>query len=83
MFILFQIVDQSVNVKKGEKMPQDKKDNKNIILVSVIIGTFLIFMLGIVIYTTSKVANCSSGKKLRKVCLLNVPTQSKHDYKYT
>lgn len=54
-------------------MQKDKKDNKNIILVTVIIAVFLIFMLGTVIYVTSQVANCSSGKKLRKVCTLTLP----------
>jgi len=49
-------------------MAQKKKDNKNMLLVSIIIGVFLIFMLGTVIYVTSQVANCSSGKKLRKQC---------------
>jgi len=51
-----------------DKMIHDKKDNKNIILVVVIIGLFLIFMLGSAVYTTSKVMNCSSGKKLRNAC---------------
>jgi len=47
-------------------MAKNKKENKNIILVTVIIATFLIFMLGTVIYTTNKVANCSSGKNWEK-----------------
>jgi len=51
-----------------EKMIHDNKDNKNVILVVVIIGLFLIFMLGSAVYTTSKVMNCSSGKKLRNAC---------------
>ncbi len=54
-------------------MPQEKKDNKNIVLVTVIIAAFLIFMLDTVIYVTSQVANCSSGKNLRKVCTLTLP----------
>ena len=49
-------------------MIHDKKDNKNVILVVVIIGLFLIFMLGSAVYTTSKIMNCSSGKKLRNAC---------------
>ena len=55
-------------IPKGKKLAQDKKDNKNIILVSMIIGLFLIFMLGSAVYTTSKVMNCSSAKKLRDAC---------------
>jgi len=58
-------------------MSQDKKDNKNIILVAVIIGVFLIFMLGTVIYTVKKIGNCSSGKKLREVCTLTLPDNGK------
>ncbi|MCD6212782.1 MAG: hypothetical protein J7J02_07345 [Sulfurovum sp.] len=60
-------------------MPKDKKDNKNIILVAVIIAAFLVFMLGTVIYTTNQVANCSSGKKLRKVCTLMLPKDIDHE----
>jgi len=47
-----------------------KKDNsnKNIFLVSILIGIMLVFMLGAVIYVTSQVANCSSVKKARKIC---------------
>ena len=64
-------------------MQKDKKDNKNIILVAVIIGTFLIFMLGTVIYVTSQVSNCSSGKKLRKICTLIQSDKSENNYKYS
>ncbi|MDY0402434.1 hypothetical protein [Sulfurovum sp.] len=45
-----------------------KKDNKNIIFVSVFIGAMLIWMLGTVIYVTNDVANCSSAKKLDNAC---------------
>ncbi len=38
---------------KGEKIPQKAKDHKNIILVTVIIATFLTFMMGSVIYISS------------------------------
>jgi hypothetical protein len=52
---------------KGDSMAADdhkKKDNKNIIFVSVFIGAMLIWMLGTVIYVTNNVANCSSAKKI-------------------
>ncbi|WP_294955475.1 hypothetical protein [Sulfurovum sp.] len=49
-------------------MPDKKKDSKNIIFVSIFIGTMLLFMLGTVMYVTSQVANCSSAKKARKLC---------------
>ncbi len=45
-----------------------KKDSKNMILVSAIIGAMLIYMLGTVIYVTNQVANCSSVKKLHNAC---------------
>ncbi len=45
-----------------------KKDNKNIIFVSLFIGTMLVYMLGTVIYVTNQVANCSSAKKLDNAC---------------
>ncbi|SFV54268.1 hypothetical protein MNB_SV-10-404 [hydrothermal vent metagenome] len=49
-------------------MPDKKKDSKNIIFVSILIGTMLLFMLGTVMYVSSQVANCSSVKKARKLC---------------
>ena len=49
-------------------MAKKDKDSKNIVFVSIFIGTMLVFMLGTVIYVTSQVANCSSVKKARKVC---------------
>ncbi|GEM_PF-2280558 len=52
-------------------MADKKRDSKNIIFVSIFIGTMLIFMLGTVIYVTSQVANCSSVKKARKMCMNN------------
>jgi len=64
-------------------MAKDKKEYKNIILVTVVIATFLIFMLGTVIYTSNKVSNCSSGKKLRKVCTLMHPAKRKNDHRYS
>ncbi len=45
------------------------KNYRNIILVSTFIGSMLVFMLATVIYVTSQVANCSSVKKARKVCM--------------
>ncbi len=50
-------------------MADKKRDSKNIIFVSIFIGTMLVFMLGTVIYVTSQVANCSSVKKARKMCM--------------
>jgi len=50
------------------KMADKKKDSKNMIFVSLFIGTMLLFMLGTVIYVTSQVANCSSAKKARNLC---------------
>ena len=47
---------------------QKKKDSKNIIFVSIFIGTMLVYMLGTVIYVTNQVANCSSAKKLDNAC---------------
>jgi hypothetical protein len=41
---------------------------RNIILVSTLIGSMLIFMLATVIYVTSQVANCSSAKKAKDLC---------------
>ena len=49
-------------------MADKKKDRKNMIFVSLFIGTMLLFMLGTVIYVTSQVANCSSAKKARNLC---------------
>ena len=49
-------------------MANKKKDSKNMIFVSLFIGTMLLFMLGTVIYVTSQVANCSSAKKARNLC---------------
>ncbi|MCF6206738.1 MAG: hypothetical protein L3J47_07615 [Sulfurovum sp.] len=45
------------------------KDYRNVILVSALIGSMLIFMLGTVIYVTSQVANCSSAKKAKNMCM--------------
>ena len=44
------------------------KAYRNIILVSTLIGSMLIFMLATVIYVTSQVANCSSAKKAKNIC---------------
>ena len=52
----------------SDKNQDKKKDNRNIILVSAIIGAMLIYMLGTVIYVTNQVANCSSSKKLDNAC---------------
>ncbi|AKF24420.1 hypothetical protein YH65_02690 [Sulfurovum lithotrophicum] len=49
-------------------MADKKKDSKNMLFVSIFIGTMLIFMVGTVIYVTSQVANCSSAKKAQKLC---------------
>lgn len=51
-----------------ESKDPKKKDGKNIIFVSLFIGTMLVYMLGTVIYVTHQVANCSSAKKLDKAC---------------
>ena len=60
---------------KGSFMPtrnsesnKKKKDNKNIIFVSIFIGTMLLYMLGTVIYVSGQVSNCSSAKKLHNIC---------------
>jgi len=45
------------------------KAYKNVILVSTLIGSMLLFMLVTVIYVTSQVANCSSAKKAKNICL--------------
>ncbi|WP_041672743.1 hypothetical protein [Sulfurovum sp. NBC37-1] len=55
-------------------MSDKKKDSRNIIFVSIFIGTMLLFMLGTVIYVTSQVVNCSSAKKARKLCCENKKT---------
>jgi len=55
-------------ISKGYKM----KNSKNIIFVSLFIGTMLVFMLGTVIYVTSQVTNCSSAKKVKKICYQNI-----------
>ena len=39
------------------------KAYKNVILVSTLIGSMLLFMIVTVIYVSSQVANCSSAKK--------------------
>jgi len=44
------------------------KAYRNIILVSTLIGSMLVFMLATVIYVTSQVANCSSAKKAKNMC---------------
>jgi len=50
------------------------KDYRNVILVSTFIGSMLLFMLATVIYVTSQVANCSSVKKARNMCMNNNKT---------
>jgi hypothetical protein len=47
-----------------------KKDSKNMLFVSLFIGSMILFMFGTVVYVTGKVANCSSVKKVRKVCMI-------------
>jgi len=47
-----------------------KKESKNILFVSLFIGSMMLFMFGTAIYVTGKVANCSSVKKARKVCMI-------------
>jgi len=49
-------------------MAKKKKDGKNIMFVSIFIGIMLLFMVGTVVYVTGQVANCSSVKKVRKMC---------------
>lgn len=51
------------------KNNHEKKDNKNILLVTILIATMLIFMLVTVVYVSNQVANCSSVKKARNMCL--------------
>ena len=52
-------------------MKKEPKENKNILFVSLFIGAMLIFMVGTVIYVVSQVANCSSAKKVKKICYQN------------
>ena len=49
-------------------MAKKNKERKNIVFVTIFIGTMLLFMFGTVAYVTSQVANCSSVKKVRKMC---------------
>jgi len=51
-------------------MGKNPQENKNIILVTLLIGIMMIFMIGSVIYVTSQVANCSSAKKAKKLCIV-------------
>jgi uncharacterized membrane protein YciS (DUF1049 family) len=44
------------------------KAYKNVILVSTLIGSMLLFMIVTVIYVSSQVANCSSAKKVKNIC---------------
>jgi hypothetical protein len=60
--------DKSMSDKNQDKNHDKKKDNRNIILVSTLIGAMLIYMLGTVVYVTNQVANCSSAKKLDNAC---------------
>jgi len=52
-----------------DKNNHKKKDNKNVLLVTILIAGMLIFMLGTVVYVSNQVANCSSVKKARNMCL--------------
>ncbi len=49
-------------------MSNKENKSKNILFVTIFIGTMLLFMLGTVIYVTGQVTNCSSVKKVRKMC---------------
>ena len=50
-------------------MWQRIKPYRNIILVSTLIGSMLVFMFGTAIYVSSQVANCSSAKKAKNLCM--------------
>ena len=56
-------------VPMADKNKNKKKDNKNILLVTILISGMLLFMLGTVVYVSNQVANCSSVKKARNMCL--------------
>ena len=64
-------------------MAKKNKERKNIVFVTIFIGTMLLFMFGTVVYVTSQVANCSSVKKARKVCGAPIPTISAISEKVT
>ena len=57
-------------------MAKKDKENKNILFVSIFIGTMFLFMIGTVIYVTKQVAGCSSVKKARKLCYF----ENREDY---
>jgi hypothetical protein len=42
---------------------------RNVILVVSFIGSMLLFMFGTAIYVSSEVANCSSVKKAKNLCM--------------
>jgi hypothetical protein len=42
---------------------------RNIILVVSFIGSMLLFMFGTALYVSSEVANCSSAKKAKNLCM--------------
>ncbi len=53
----------------ADKNKKKDKDNKNILLVTILISSMLLFMLGTVVFVSNQVANCSSVKKARNMCL--------------
>ncbi len=53
---------------KGIIMLKKNNKNRNLLLVSALIGTMLIFMFVTVIYVANQVANCSSVKKAKNIC---------------
>ncbi|GEM_PF-2395630 len=53
----------------ANKNKNNKKNNKNILMVTILISSMLLFMLGTVVYVSNQVANCSSVKKSRNICL--------------
>ena len=55
-------------------MAKKDSEGRNILFVTIFIGFMLLFMLGVVIYISSQVANCSSAKKARKICSIEVYT---------
>jgi len=56
-------------VPMTDKNKNKKKDNKNILLVTIFISSMLLFLLGTVVFVSNQVANCSSVKKARNMCL--------------
>jgi len=56
-------------------MAKKDSEGRNILFVTIFIGIMLLFMIGVVIYVSSQVANCSSVKKVRKICSIGFYTE--------